>query len=138
MERVRIPTAIDGPSPIHYATTPITSFASSTREAGDISIERRTVNVESARPGARLDEEELADWRAGRNAVYQLAALTIGARLAVADDGRRDCWRNFAVTLYILYLCAFRAARQMSHKPLYVQLHVDRKISPLRGRPNQP
>ena len=36
------------------------------------------------RPG-RLDEEELADWRAGRNAVYQLAALTVGARLAVAD-----------------------------------------------------
>jgi hypothetical protein len=33
----------------------------------------------------RLDEEELADWRAGRYAVYQLAALTIGARLAVAD-----------------------------------------------------
>jgi hypothetical protein len=33
----------------------------------------------------RLDEEELADWRAGRNAVYQLAALTLGARLAVAD-----------------------------------------------------
>jgi len=31
----------------------------------------------------RLDEE--ADWRAGRNAVYQLAAVTIGARLAVAD-----------------------------------------------------
>jgi hypothetical protein len=34
---------------------------------------------------ARLDEEELADWRAGRNAVYQLAALTIDTRLAVAD-----------------------------------------------------
>jgi hypothetical protein len=33
----------------------------------------------------RLDEEELADWRAGRSAIYQLAALTIGARLAVAD-----------------------------------------------------
>ena len=33
----------------------------------------------------RLDDQELADWRAGRNAVYQLAALTIGARLAVAD-----------------------------------------------------
>ena len=33
----------------------------------------------------RLDEEELSDWRTGRNAVYQLAALTIGARLAVAD-----------------------------------------------------
>ena len=33
----------------------------------------------------RLDDEELADWRAGRDAVYQLAALTIGARLAVAD-----------------------------------------------------
>ena len=34
---------------------------------------------------ARLDEAELADGRAGRNAVYQLAAITIGARLAVAD-----------------------------------------------------
>ena len=33
----------------------------------------------------RLDEDELADWQAGRNAVYQLAALTIDARLAVAD-----------------------------------------------------
>ena len=33
----------------------------------------------------QLDEDELADWRAGRNAVYQLAALTVGARLAVAD-----------------------------------------------------
>jgi hypothetical protein len=33
----------------------------------------------------RLDDAALADWRAGRNAVYQLAALTIGARLAVAD-----------------------------------------------------
>ena len=33
----------------------------------------------------RLDEEELADWRSGRNAVYRLATLTIGARLAVAD-----------------------------------------------------
>ena len=33
----------------------------------------------------RLDEEEPADLRAGRNAVYQLAALTVGARLAVAD-----------------------------------------------------
>jgi hypothetical protein len=27
----------------------------------------------------------LPDWRAGRNALYRLAALTIGARLAVAD-----------------------------------------------------
>jgi hypothetical protein len=33
----------------------------------------------------RLDEEELADWRAGRNAVYQLAALTIGGRRRIAD-----------------------------------------------------
>ena len=32
-----------------------------------------------------LDQEELADWRAGRNAIYQLAALTIGARLVIAD-----------------------------------------------------
>jgi len=30
-----------------------------------------------------LDEGELADWRAGRDAIYQLA-LTVGARLAVA------------------------------------------------------
>ena len=33
----------------------------------------------------RLDENELADWRAGRNAIYQLAALSIGTRLAVAE-----------------------------------------------------
>jgi hypothetical protein len=33
----------------------------------------------------RLDDEELADWRAGRNAVYQLTTLTIGTGLAVAD-----------------------------------------------------
>ena len=38
-----------------------------------------------ARMPERLDEEEVADWRAGRNADYQLAALTVGARLAVAD-----------------------------------------------------
>ena len=31
----------------------------------------------------RLDEEEPTDWRAGRNAVYQLAALTIGVRQIV-------------------------------------------------------
>ena len=33
----------------------------------------------------RLDDEELADWRAGRGGVYQLPALTIGTRLAAAD-----------------------------------------------------
>ena len=33
----------------------------------------------------RLDEEELVAWRADRDAVYQLAAHTIGARIAVAD-----------------------------------------------------
>jgi hypothetical protein len=32
-----------------------------------------------------LNQGELAEWRAGRNAVYQLAALTIGTCLAVAD-----------------------------------------------------
>jgi hypothetical protein len=32
-----------------------------------------------------LDEEELADWRAGRDAIYQLVALTVGHRLGVAD-----------------------------------------------------
>jgi hypothetical protein len=37
----------------------------------------------------QLDEEELADWRAGRSAVYQLAALTVGSRLAVAGAGRQ-------------------------------------------------
>jgi hypothetical protein len=39
----------------------------------------------TAKVSSRTDGEELADWRAGRNAVYQLAALTIGARLAVAE-----------------------------------------------------
>ena len=34
----------------------------------------------------RLEEEELADRRAGRNSVYQLAALTVDAPLAVADS----------------------------------------------------
>ena len=33
----------------------------------------------------RLDEDELADWRSARDAVYRLPALTIGARLGVAD-----------------------------------------------------
>ena len=33
----------------------------------------------------RLDQEELADCSAGRDAVYQLAALTVGAHLVVAD-----------------------------------------------------
>jgi hypothetical protein len=33
----------------------------------------------------RLDQEELADWRTGRDAVYQLAALTISARIGVDD-----------------------------------------------------
>jgi hypothetical protein len=39
----------------------------------------------SLRMPERLDEQEPADWRAGRDALYQLAALTIGARLAVVD-----------------------------------------------------
>jgi hypothetical protein len=34
---------------------------------------------------SRAAGREKPDWRAGRNAVYQVAALTIGARLAVAD-----------------------------------------------------
>jgi hypothetical protein len=33
----------------------------------------------------RLDEEELADCRAGRDAICRLAALIVGARLAVVD-----------------------------------------------------
>ncbi len=33
----------------------------------------------------RVDDEELADWRAGRNAAYQLAAHTIGAHLTAKD-----------------------------------------------------
>jgi hypothetical protein len=33
----------------------------------------------------RLDQKEFGDWRAGRNAVCQLAALTIGAPIGVAD-----------------------------------------------------
>jgi hypothetical protein len=34
---------------------------------------------------ARLDEEELADWRAGRDAIYELAAPTVGARQVQAS-----------------------------------------------------
>jgi hypothetical protein len=34
----------------------------------------------------RLNEEELADWRAGRDAIYQVAALTVGARLAICEN----------------------------------------------------
>ena len=34
---------------------------------------------------ARLDEETFADRRAGLDATYQLAALTLSARLAIAD-----------------------------------------------------
>lgn len=33
----------------------------------------------------RLNDQELANWRAGRSAAYQFAAVTIGARLAVAN-----------------------------------------------------
>ena len=33
----------------------------------------------------RLDEDELAHWRSGRDAIYQLAALTVGARLACQE-----------------------------------------------------
>lgn len=33
----------------------------------------------------RLDAAQLADWRAGRDAIFQLAAVTVGARLAVSD-----------------------------------------------------
>src|SRR5215472_14719400 len=36
----------------------------------------------------RLDEEELADWQAGRKAIYQLAALTIGSRLRSLTHSR--------------------------------------------------
>lgn len=58
------------------------------------------VTVPPCRPGAvirpvrgewhpqmpeHLDDEGLADWLGGHNGVYQLAALTIGARLAVVD-----------------------------------------------------
>ena len=46
---------------------------------------RRALGEWHPRMPERLDDKELADWRAGRNAIYQLAALTIGARLAVAE-----------------------------------------------------
>ena len=44
----------------------------------------RTRRMVSTRARA-TDEEEMADWRADRDAIYQLISLTIGARLAVAD-----------------------------------------------------
>ena len=45
----------------------------------------------------RLDEEELSDWRTGRDAVYQLAALTIGPKPSIKRrrraraSNRRSC-----------------------------------------------
>ena len=53
--------------------------------AASAALVRSEIARRSSSMPERLDEEELADWRAGRNSVYQLAALTIGARLAVAD-----------------------------------------------------
>jgi hypothetical protein len=44
-----------------------------------------------------LDEEELADCRAGRNAVYQLAALTMVRASRLPTHSRvvgRDAWTN--------------------------------------------
>src|SRR5439155_25186833 len=67
----------------------------------------------------RLDEEELADWQAGRNAVYQLAALTIGARLAVADvcgddyDGHltgHPNWRRPATIIVVAHRRIMRSS----------------------------
>jgi hypothetical protein len=37
---------------------------------------------------AQLDDEELADWRAGRAALYQLAALTVGGRRRIRNGPR--------------------------------------------------
>jgi hypothetical protein len=60
------------------------TFIESTFEVGRRFRCTMRVDCGQLDPGAvirpeRLDEEELADWRAGRNAVYQLAALTVGA-----------------------------------------------------------
>jgi hypothetical protein len=62
----------------------------------------------------RLDEEEL-DWRAGRNAVYQLAALTIGAprsrrRISRAKIGDRptvpaNYWPLVARSFFVAQRC---------------------------------
>jgi hypothetical protein len=56
--------------------------------AKELGLGRRRFGTPRRRSGSRTQEaslgsgeEELADWRAGRNAVYQLAALAIGARL---------------------------------------------------------
>jgi hypothetical protein len=38
----------------------------------------------SHRCSTRRDEDELADWRAGRNSMYQLAALTVERRFCLA------------------------------------------------------
>jgi hypothetical protein len=38
----------------------------------------------------RLDDEERADWRAGREAAYQLATLTVGGAWQSTTDKRRQ------------------------------------------------
>jgi hypothetical protein len=69
-----------------YHGPPLPLHAASTAARFDPGAVIRPVPGEwHPRMPEQLDEEELADWRAGRDAVYQLAALTIGARLAVAD-----------------------------------------------------
>jgi hypothetical protein len=70
------------PRKITYFEPVLPRLARNTIMESTFEVGRRS----AARCGSkRLDEEELADWRAGRNAVYLLAALTVGTRLAVAD-----------------------------------------------------
>jgi hypothetical protein len=74
-------------------------------ELDPTAVIRPTPGVWHPRMPERLDEEELADWRGGRDAFYQLAAHTVGRRLAVAEghDGsagrmksalRLPMWQN--------------------------------------------
>jgi hypothetical protein len=57
------------------------------RKFESISLQRRVGSkpVPTSVHAHRLDEQELANWRGGRNAVYPLGPLTLGARLALAD-----------------------------------------------------
>ena len=77
------------PPPRHIPTLPISAVRRSCRvDCGQLdpgAVIRADPGESQPRMPERLDQEELADCSAGRDAVYQLAALTVGAHLVVAD-----------------------------------------------------
>jgi hypothetical protein len=70
-------------APLHTATQRFATLRGTAHRNATVGSPQRCRGSDSVNPPEL--SLELADWRAGRNAIYQLAALTIGTRLAVAD-----------------------------------------------------